>query len=136
MEQNKPNLQDELKENTKRFNHTLKTFFRSLIEAYPSVPAFKLMLTAYKTLKTFNKKLPMSYFRELITPYADMILAGDDSFVKDIQLPADTSFVLRAIVPDLVSLWESAPIDSKKAVEDYMKSLVVLSRNQSKIENL
>jgi hypothetical protein len=94
------------------------------------------MLTAYKTLKTFNKKLPMSYFRELITPYADMILAGDDSFVKDIQLPADTSFVLRAIVPDLVSLWESAPIDSKKAVEDYMKSLVVLSRNQSKIENL
>lgn len=98
------------------------------MDAYPTTTAFKLIFGAYKTLKTFNKKLPSIYFRELIAPYADMILQGNDSFVKGVQVPPDTSFILKALVPDIIAMWETAPADIRKAVEDYMKALVVLSR--------
>jgi hypothetical protein len=117
------------KENIKKFNLTIKTFFRSLIEVYPTVPAFKLMLAAYKTLKTFGKSLPAEYFVKIMAPYADQILNRDDSFVSSLQVPDDMSFVLKAIVPDLTGLWMSAPQDTRNAVNDYMCALVVLSKS-------
>lgn len=117
------------KENIKKFNHTLKTFFRSLIEVYPTVPAFKLMLAAYKTMKTFSKRLPADYFWKFMAPYADNILARDDSFVNNMQVPDDMSFVLRAIVPDIVGMWKAGPDDIKNTVVDYLCALVVLSRS-------
>lgn len=128
----------------KAFNHQLKTFFRECDKTFPELVCFKIMLGAYKLLKSMNKKLPQKYWQNLVMlKHGDSIRSRSDAsfFDPNFAPPA----IYSSMVDSMKNTWILLDAQTKNTIFDHMQVLVAIndkcieyriSKNKPPIETL
>jgi hypothetical protein len=112
------------------FSRGVKEFLRDLIRSYPSIKEFKLMLAAYKIVKSFGK-------RHVFAAWSDVMNATMEDAVRNrderlwmspefINLPS-TYWMYDSYIPVFRSLWTNIDDHSKDAVWRHFEHLVTLA---------
>lgn len=110
----------------KEFNRGLKKFIREMIEVYPEIKELKMMLAAYKVMKTLSYKRPQRVFNSLIADKhsADIINGNFDVFL-------DESFTYDGfsdICEGLKKAFKGVDNANKQAIRDHMLALLYLNK--------
>lgn len=114
----------------KNFNKALKMFIRSLIQAYPDFPEFKLFHTAYKMIKTVSKKQPYKIFMRMTESCQDKILAKDEAYFFATTLEVPES-MLAKVYFNSGKKWLEFDQETKDAIWNHLIVLVGMARKIS-----
>ena len=110
----------------KQFNQQLKTFFRECDKSFEDLLCFKVMLGAYKLLKSMNKTLPQKYWQQyvMIEHRKSIQERSDNSFFSPDFVPPP---LYNNIVETLKNKWITLDNQTKSTIFDHMQVLAALS---------
>lgn len=107
------------------FNTKLREFADDLIEACPEVRGFVQMRTAIDISVALDRRMLQQYFSRYVKPYERHIQDEDEAFFlgheyRGVSVDAD-------IVQQVKAVWATLGPDSKRAIWNHFKLLLVLS---------
>ncbi len=96
------------------FNDMLDQFLVELKETFPEEPSFKKYYNSFDLMRGVNPKKCVEVFMQEITPYAQQIMAKDESVFQKLELD-----IKKHWTPDLSSA-------TKDAIWQYLQTLNIL----------
>ena len=103
------------------FNEMMGQFLMELHKTFPEEKGLKKCLSAFDLMKESNPKLVVDGFMASVTPFADKILAKDDTFFinesKNLDFMKDIN---------LKDHWETCSENTKNAIWQYVQTLYML----------
>lgn len=104
------------------FNEMMEQFLTELVQTFPEEKAMKKYLTAFEMAKKTNARMCMQEFMASITPYAQKIMAKDETFF--IENNKEIPFLNEL---NIVDHWnESLGESTKSAIWQYMQTLYLM----------
>jgi hypothetical protein len=113
------------------FALAVKQFIRDLIRSFPGVIEFKLILAAYKVVKTFSKRHVYTAWTEAVdATMLDIIMRRDETILvsstAEFHMPPGYG-MYESYLPVFRNVWRQMDEHSKEAVWRHLRNLVVLA---------
>jgi uncharacterized UPF0160 family protein len=104
------------------FNEMMEQFLTELVQTFPEEKAMKKYLTAFEMAKKANARMCMQEFMKSVSPYAQKIMAKDDTFF--IEHNSEIPFLEELNLKDW---WNDSLSESTKgAIWQYLQTLYLM----------
>lgn len=114
-----------------KFNQTFREFGDDIVKTFPNDGEFRMYNIAIQTAMMIHPEIVINIFHErVIVPFADKILAKDESFflTHHYDEVKETHEEANAIIERVKSYWGDLKPDDREIVWKYFKVLVLLGK--------
>lgn len=114
-----------------KFNQTFREFGDDIVKVFPDDNEFRMYNIAIQTAMMIHPEIVLDVFHEkVIVPFAEKILAKDDSFflAHDYEDVKEKHEDATKIIDKVKSYWGVMNATDREAVWKYFKVLILLGR--------
>ena len=112
------------------FNNIIVSFLEDLIETYPEENDFKVFKNGILTLKKYNPRKVLNYFKIYTEQYKEQIVTKDINFFINTdsnQLTNSQDNYIIQIIDKLKNYWIEMSDNNKEKIWEYLNTLIKIS---------